>query len=333
MYRAAELKVSNLAKMWGWRQNYDTSKFTIAESLTTSLLGQYYQDVHPMLTLDNMKAVAPLATTVAAPAWVNSKEYVVGEKVTVSLITYRAKVVNTNKAPATNPAQWEIWDAFSEWLEQKTQASILSAVRRFWSEKMSEKTLRNILENKCLFNGTGRITDTIVKTNSLVGFEITPIRSNGVTVKIDKIGLQFQGTGAITLYLMHSSRTEPVNTITCTRTRNGGMEWFDVEEIFLPYMSDDNDAGGSWYLVYDENALPSGNLAVNKGRDWSTKPCYSCDVDDYTGWNIWSQYIEVHPLKQRTQKVNRSKCGMFRVIYIPTLKTTGLISKLPLSAI
>ena len=98
--------------------------------------------------------------------------------------------------------------------------------------------------------------------------------------------------GEITLYLMHSSRMEPVKIITCNRTRSGSMEWFDLEDTFIQYMSEDNDAGGSWYLVYNQNDLPSGNLAVNKGRDWSARPCYSCDVDEYTGWNIWSKYID-----------------------------------------
>ncbi len=296
MYRPADLK-NGLLNLVGWRQNANTADFTIGASLVTSSSGLYYQDFHPLLTLDNLKAVAPPFDDENYAAWLIDTQYYEGDKVSVGDNTYRALRDNIGKTPVTYTEDWERSSGFSEWLEQKTGASILKTMNRLWDEKIAASTARNILENKALFNGTGRLLDLITETSNLVGLEIVPLRSNGVTVKIEKIGLQFTGTGAMVLYLMHSSRKDPIRILSFTRTRPSGMEWFDVSDLYLPYVSDDNDAGGSWYLVYSQSELPDGSQAVSKVRDWSQKPCLSCDRDEYASWQAWSKYLEIHPFK------------------------------------
>lgn len=296
MYRPTDLK-TELLHLWGWRQNHDISDFTIADSLTQSETGQYFQEVHPLLTLTNLKAVAPNFKLITYPAWVFATQYRAGDRVSNAGKNYRAKGANTGLTPETNTTVWERFDPFSEWLEEKTQASILKAVRTFWDEKMSEKTAKNILESKALFNGAGRLTDLVPAGSNLVGFEIVPIRANGVTMKIEKIGLQMTGQGNITLYLMHSSRRDPVKEITLNRIRNTGMQWFDQTDLYLPYLSDEIDAGGSWYLVYKQSDLGDGVQAVSKDKDWSAKPCSSCDPNEAASYRVWSQYLEVHPFK------------------------------------
>ena len=296
MYRPAEIK-TGLSHLWGWRQHHDVSEFTISDSLTQSETGQYFQEVHPLLTLDNIKSIAPNFGLITYPGWDIEVQYRIGDRVTVSDKHYRAKVANIGLSPETNPTEWERFDQFSEWLEQKTQGSILKAIRSFWDEKMSEKTAKNILESKALFNGTGRITDLIPSGTNLVGFELVPIRSQGITLKIEKIGLQMTGQGPVTLYLMHSSRMAPVKIITLDRIRNAGMQWFDQEDLFLPYLSDETDAGGSWYLVYKQEDLDPTVQAINKNKDWSAKPCNTCDASETANWRVWSRFMEVHPFK------------------------------------
>lgn len=295
MYRPEDIK-TGLSTLWGWRQHYDTQEFTIADSLTQSDTGQFFQEVHPLVTLDNMKAIAPDFKNISYDAWAIGSQYRVGDRVTFNSSGYRAKVDNIGLEPETNPTQWERFDAFSEWLEQKTKASILKAIRSFWDEKMAQGTSKNILESKTLFNGTGRISDLVPTGSNLVGFELVPIRANGITTKIEKIGLQFTETNDITLYLFHSSRTTPIKTQTFTRTRNGGMEWFSVTDFLLPYVSNDVDAGGSWYLVYDQSQIGTSQ-AVSKDKDWSKKPCTSCDANETASYRIWSKYLEIHPFK------------------------------------
>jgi len=295
MYRPSEIK-TNLSDLWGWRQNYDVKDFTIAESLTQTTTGQYYQEVHPLLTLENIKAIAPDFSDVIYDDWAVGTAYAIGDRVTFASVNYKALTVNTGQSPDSSPTDWEVVDLFSEWLETKTQASVLKAIRSFWDAKMSENEMRNVLESKALFNGTGRIKNTTPNGSNFVGFELVPIRANGVTTRIDKIGLQFTGTQDVEIHLYHSSRTQPIKSQTFARTRDGGVQWFDVSDFLLPYTSNDNDAGGSWYLVYDQTAIATGE-AITKDKDWSKRPCQACDRDEIASHRIWSKYLEVHPFK------------------------------------
>ena len=186
MYRPSDIK-ANLTDLWGWRQNYDVEEFTIADSLTETTTGQYYQEIHPLVTLDNIKALAPDFKNITYPTWLIGTQYRVGDRVTLAASSYRAKMDSIGQTPETNPTQWERFDAFSEWLENKTEASVLKAIRSFWDAKMADNEMRNILENKTLFNGTGRIKDLIPNGSNFVGFELVPIRANGITLKVDKL--------------------------------------------------------------------------------------------------------------------------------------------------
>lgn len=301
MYRPDDIK-ANLTDLWGWRQNYNTADFTISDSLTQTITGQYYQEVHPLVTLENIKSIAPDFKNIDYDGWLITTQYRVGDRVTLNELHYRAKVDNIGLTPETNPTQWERFDPFSEWLENKTQASVLKAIRSFWDSKMVDNKMRNILESKTLFNGTARIKNLVPEGSNFVGFELVPIRANGVTTKIEKIGLQFTETQDVTLYLYHSSRTQPIKTQTFTRTRDGGMQWFDVTDFLLPYSSSEIDSGGSWYLVYDQTAVSTGH-AISKDKDWSKKPCGTCDRDEVFSYRIWSKYLEVHPFKIASDQV------------------------------
>ena len=295
MYRPEDLK-TGLKSLWGWRQNYNQKDFTISDSLTSTETGQVYQDIHPLITLENLRSVCPDFTNIDHDEWLAIMQYKKGDRVILNEITYKALIDNVGLSPNSNSTEWEVFDSFSEWLDLKTEASILKAIRSFWDEKMSQGTAKNILESKVLFNGAGRMTDTILSSSSLVGFELVPLRSNGVTLRIDKIGLQFTEASSITVKLYHSSSSTPIKEKVCVRTKANSIEWFDASDFLLPYLSDDTDAGGSWYLVYDQGSIGS-SLAINKTKDWSAKPCYSCSNSDSQYHRVWSKYLEIHPFK------------------------------------
>ena len=198
--------------------------------------------------------------------------------------------------PITNTEYWIETNPFSEWLETKTKASITKAVNRYINEKTSKGTYKVLCEKKTLFDGTGRIYDTIKNKQNLVGFEFIPIRSKGVTTKINKIGLQFSEPGDYTIFIMHSSLMEPFYQETFTKRTSNSMEWFTPsEELYLPYENDKIDAGGSWYICYLQSNLPEGSQAIRKDRDWSKGPCNDCSRHEYQSWLIWSKYLEVYP--------------------------------------
>ena len=197
--------------------------------------------------------------------------------------------------PAKIENNWEEYDPFSDWLENKTKASIQKAITRYCNEKIAQGTYKTLCEAKTLFDGTGRLVDTVKNKKNLVGFEIVPIRAKGVTTKINKIGLQFTKTGNYTLYLMHSSQSEPIKKIELYKTKDNCTEWFSIDDLYLPYQSENNDTGGSWYLCYSQSELPEESQAIRKDKDWSKEPCGSCSRREYLAWMAWSKYIEIHP--------------------------------------
>lgn len=280
----------------GWRQSYDTNDGVISEALTQSESGLYYQDAHPLLTLQNLQSIAPDFSNISYPAHSTEETYAKGVVVTDSDKYYKSLKAVPENIQITDAEYWIETNPFSEWLETKTKACITKAISCYVNEKVAKGTYKTLCEKKTLFDGTGRIYDTIKNKNNLVGFEIVPIRAKGVTTKINRIGLQFSEPGDYTILVMHSSLMEPYYQETFTKRIGNNIEWFTPsQELYLPYETDDIDAGGSWYICYVQSQLPTGSQAIRKSRDWSKGPCNECSRHEYETWRIWSKYLEVHP--------------------------------------
>lgn len=294
MVRALDIQ-EKLLHLIGWEQNYDTSDLKISDALTVSESGLYFQQIHPLLTLQNMSCIAPDFKNMTFEEYNAEKTYSKGNIVKYNGPLYKALQNSVGKQPDIESEYWVETNLFSEWLESKTKASIQKAISRYCNEKIAQGTYKTLCENRTLFDGTGRLVDVVKNKKNLVGFEIIPIRAKGVTTKINKIGLQFTEPGEYTLYLMHSSVDAPVKIIKLNKIRKNSIEWFSLNDIYLPYQGDNNDAGGSWYLYYFQSELPEGSQAIRKNKDWSKEPCGSCSRKELLAWQAWSKYIEVHP--------------------------------------
>lgn len=303
MARANDIQ-EKLLHLIGWEQNYDTSDLKISDALTVSESGLYFQQIHPLLTLQNMSCIAPDFKNITFPEYNSEKEYSKGNAVDYQGTQYKALQKAQGKQPDIESEYWVETNLFSEWLEGKTKASIQKAIARYCNEKTVEGTNKPLCESRTLFDGTGRLVDTVKNKKNLVGFEIIPVRAKGVTTKINKICLQFTKAGEYTLYLMHSSMDAPVKIIKLNKIRDNSAEWFTVDDLYLPYQSEDNDAGGSWYLCYFQSELPEGSQAIRKNKDWSKEPCGSCSRRELLAWMAWSKYLEIHPFFVNEELIN-----------------------------
>lgn len=303
MVRANDIQ-EKLLHLIGWEQNYDTSDLKISDALTVSESGLYFQQIHPLLTLQNMSCIAPDFKNITFPEYNSEKEYSKGNVVDYQGTQYKALQKVQGKQPDIESEYWVETNLFSEWLESKTKASIQKAIARYCNEKTAEGTNKPLCESRTLFDGTGRLVDTVRNKKNLVGFEIVPVRAKGVTTKINKICLQFTKAGEYILYLMHSSMDAPVKIIKLNKIRDNSAEWFTVDDLYLPYQSEDNDAGGSWYLCYFQSELPEGSQAIRKDKDWSKEPCGSCSRRELLAWMAWSKYLEIHPFFVNEELIN-----------------------------
>lgn len=295
MIRIKDLN-EQLLHLVGWQQSYDTSEVKLSDNITQSESGMYFQQVHPLLTLPNLMSIAPDFKNTNFPEHDANSSYKEGVVVTLEDKYYKSiKDVPVN-IEITNDEFWIETNLFSEWLEDKTKASIIKLINKFINMKLADKASKSLIENKTLFDGTGRLTNLATNRNRFVGFEVDTVRSKGVTVKINKIGLQFTRPGKYKVYILHSSCDTPVYSFEFEKLKSNSIEWFKPkEDILLPYESQEIDAGGSWYIGYLQSDLPENSQAINRDRDWSTQPCKGCSRQEFLAWQAWSKYIEIHP--------------------------------------
>ena len=320
--------VLGLEHLVGWEQGILPEE-QIAEDLTETESGLTFQAAHPMVTLKNLLAVMPEMSAKDFPDWQRYKFYKKGSVVrhyanNKGEFLFVAKVNNigqeprmadfnndfnddythTDGSPVGSAGYWEVYDPKSVWLHRLQEQAITGMVQRFLTEKSLLKESKQILERRTFFDGAGRLANTVQNGQRLVGFEITPAYSMGVTAKVERIGLQMTGaTGKVRVYLFHSSQVEPimVQDLEFTKT-NGGFQWFDMKDWYMPYISAANDSGGAWYLVYDQAALPEGMEAVNVAKDWSREPCGTCNIGSVEAWRQLTRFLQISPFRVKSSE-------------------------------
>lgn len=291
-----------LKNVCGWEQSYDPAK-AIDDNLTQTESGLYFQGAHPLLTLDSMEAIMPDDWGIQYPVWdaltqwKQNKVVQYGNDTNGNKLFWKAKADNVGEEPTEDSLFWSKYNILSDFLERMTRNGIATAIQTFTQIKQLDKETRNLLERRTFFDGAGRIRATLQNNHKLVGFEIVPVRAMGVTAKIEKIGLQMTGgAGVVRMYLFHSSQIDPIKTFDLNFTvTNGGFQWFPLTDCYLPYISDKNNAGGAWFLCYNQDELPAGMEAINVSKDWSREPCGTCNMGSVEVWRELTKYLQVTP--------------------------------------
>lgn len=303
--------VAALQQLVGWRQSYNPIE-AIDNELLQSESGLYYQDAHPLMTLNNIMAIMPDDFRFQYPEWNLITPYKKGRKVGYKGFVWVALQDNVGQEPPANDFNgdfsidfggeyWRAYNFVSDYLMQQTQSGIAQMVQTFLQIKGLLRETKDLLERRTFFDGAGRLTNLQQNQGKLVGFEINPVRSMGVTAKIERIGLQMTGaTGTVRVYLFHSSQVNPIKVADLNFTKeNGGFQWFTMPDWYMHYISDGNNSGGSWYLVYNQNDLPQGMQAVTATKDWSREPCMTCNPGSVAGWRELTKYLLISPFKTR----------------------------------
>lgn len=286
-----------LLHLVGWEQDYDPEK-QIADALTETESGLTYQQAHPMVTLENIRAIMPEQYQYTYPAYDAEKEYSKGNKVSLEQKVWESlENHNTGNVPSEGSSYWKEYDFVSVWIERLTRSAIAKTVQTFLQGKSLLRESKTLLERRSLFDGAGRLTNTVANGQRIVGMEIVPAYSMGVTTKLERIGLQMTGaTGTVTLYVFHSTQLDPLYTIEFQVTKgNGSMEWKVLDDVYLPYMG----STGAWYVCYNQADLPEGMEAVNVTKDWSREPCGTCNRGSLEAWRALTKYIMISPFRVR----------------------------------
>lgn len=296
MIRIKEIQDAML-HLVGWEQSYDPAR-EIDESLVESESGLFFQQAHPLMTLDNIENTIPEDFILRYPSWEDDTFYTAGKKVKHQGKVWIALEGNVNIEPgAGHPDTWSVYNFVSDYLERITRSGIAKAVQTFIQTKQLSRETRDIFDRKTFFDGAARLQATIRASHKIVGIELVPVRSMGVTMKIHKLGFQaIGGTGVVKFYLFHSSQKDPVKTFNIEFTNaKGGFQWFSFDDLYLPYISDGTDSGGAWFLCYYQDELPFGMESLNVSKDWSREPCGTCNIGSVEVWRELTKYLQASP--------------------------------------
>lgn len=296
MIRINEIKES-FAHLVGWETLPENTASGDWQEYSESESGLIYNDAHPLMTLQNIKSAMPEDFILNYPEYSDTADYVRGDKVRIGKVVYYA-LVDGPSAPTDENSGWAVFPYLYDYLSRLTQKGVTQLMQRFTADKKIAGESKSLLERMTFFDGAGRLSATLENRSQLVGFEIVPVRSMGVTTKIERIGFQgMGGVGTIRIYIYHTSQVEPMYVMDFNYTKtNGGFQWFSPEDpVYLPYISDGNDSGGAWLLCYNQDDLPQGLEAINISKDWSRDPCGTCNIGSLQAWRELTKYLQISP--------------------------------------
>lgn len=336
MFRLKEIDDA-LLPLVGWQQAYNPEE-QIDANLCVSESGLTFQGAHPLCTLNGIRSIMPDDYILNYPEWNILVPYKVGKKVRHNDRVWICNIANTGLEPKLSDfnkdfnndfgsdiaGAWVVYNMASDYIRNMTIEGINAVVQQFIMQKQLTKETRNLLERRTFFDGAARLAATINSTDRLVGFEIVPVRAMGVTAKIDKIGLQMVGAvGQIRIYLFHSSQVAPMQVVDVEFTNSkGGFQWFTPKEpLYLPYMGENNDSGGAWYLCYNQRDLPRDMQALNVSKDWSRDPCATCIGGSIESWRELTKYLQISPFAVHVASDFREYPEMFDVSQIAYTNT------------
>jgi hypothetical protein len=290
MYRINDL-LKGLTPLVGWGLD---PQVKIQKDLTLSSTGMTFQQRHPIVTLSNLKNCCPDYTDLQIADWSETVQYVEGEVVKFDDVNYEALADSINEEPSSVSEFWKEYDPFSSWLKMKTKASITKLISNLVTLKGINGSAKNLLSNTTYFDGVGSLINQSPRYDKLVGFVIKPKYGKGLSLRINKLGLQFTGPCTFPLYVYHTSNNRPFKVINCEVGANNTFKWLNID-LDLPYISDSTVSNGFWLLAYNPSEVTNDAKAVNRGKNYVLRPCLTCNPYDVIRYNQINTYAEVVP--------------------------------------
>jgi hypothetical protein len=302
MYRETDL-INCLFGLAGWRQNVNPDYPSLVPSLIQSDSGLYFQDDHPLVTLEYLDQALKNYDRFVYAAWAIGTTYAALARVSKANKVWESlQAANIGNDPEeVGSLFWSEVSLFNEKLTHITRAAINKVVARVFTDKKIDGATKSIFENIQLFSGPGSLINKEIGLGRFVGFEIRLKNHRDITTILRRIGTQFSAANpAFELFLFHSSQEDPIATWDLNLTKVNSFEWSllpddNGKDWALRFLDPDLQPGGAFYLGYYESDLVG--MAINRGYDFATPPsCHSCG-DNYRFWSKWSQYVEITPIE------------------------------------
>jgi len=255
---------------------------------------------HALLNIENIDMSARNYSKFIFPAYAAGTDYFIGDRVDFSGTIYESLTgvigtPNVGNQPDTNPADWKEVNLLSLYIEDVLRASIDDTVNGVFRKKKLNRQTKMLLQNQRMTDGVGSIGDSIINEGALVGVEIKLKHRNNIQAVINKIGFQVTlANPTLKFLLYHSSQEKVIATIQVNHTKLNSFQWHQTETK-LNYNSDDHEAGGVFYLMYDQNDLVG--QAIKKKHNFNLPPCHYCNRSEVNYFNAYTKYLIMRTVK------------------------------------
>ncbi len=248
---------------------------------------------HPLINPENLEMVAKDFSNYEYSAWSNLTDYKIGNRVKETGVVYEAIADNTDKAPAAEPTFWKIINLVSLYLEDIFNTTAEDVVVNMFNLKRDVQKTKTLISSMRFYEGAGNINDKIINEGKLVGVMIELRHSQNLVAVVERIGVQLSALAVdIPMYVYHSSQPKPIQTFTFNQTVAGGFQWVNpAQKIKLHHLNNLYDAGGYFFIMYDQNQL-DGAMAINKRMSFNI-PCPSCSMYNFNVFERISRYMSI----------------------------------------
>ena len=242
----------------GWRQRKNPdSEYDPLLTMQSSESGLFYNDIHSLLTYDNIASAVREDQFDAAHAAYDGGEanYKKGTIVEDGGTLY-IRLVDDGVFPTSNTTYWRQYNETDNQLREWTEGAISNTVREWVRLKANRQTARKLLERVSIVPTTGDIRYKYEPgaTAHMVGNEIQPRKSRSVVQKIQRVGFMGDTDGeTVLIKVFESGKKDPLYTETITGTVANEIKYASVEWE----LSGDK----RYFICYDDSTL-SGN-AIN----------------------------------------------------------------------
>lgn len=257
---------------------------SLVEPLTSRLMH------HPILTSENLSAIAPNYDTMNWLAWVNSP-YLTGKTVSHNG-TYWTSTSDTvlGEEPGVSN-KWLERGKLSVYLNERRREAIRTAIFDIYNTKKESHIARETLGDTMLYDGAGNMSDLIINKGQLVGLEIQLLENTGLEVILKQISLQFSAPQTVPLYLWHSSNQDPLAVISLDYTKSFSVEWLDFDRVLKYRDLSNNLDNGLYFVGYYQIDITA--QAVRKRFNFGTIPCGTCNQFNKRAYQRYSQYVRI----------------------------------------
>lgn len=293
-----------IAGLVGFRESLDATMPTISDDLKESESGIYVNDIHSLITVENIYNCIINTGTITLPtAWSNAVAYTIGQRVSSGGLIYQAIQASTNQA-VTETAYWtNLGNPLSMYLQDKMNQSAVKLANAVYIQKNLNQQAKSILPDTMLYGGNGSIKNTIPQSGRFVGLRIR-LKELDLSMIIRKIGLQFNAAlTAFPIYLYNSSQDEPVKIWNVTTTSAFSFQWVEIAKQLMSFLSDTTNVGSDFYLGYYEDDL-NGTLAISNEYTFTQNLCGPCNPVNYSLRKSWGAYIDIVPFVVTSDNIN-----------------------------